>query len=149
MSAAYESVAELLGIAAGPDRRTAAASPFDVIARIERGLPVAALDRVARLVAPDDANLKYRIVSRATFARRKKRQGQRLTADESDRLARLAKVWAFAREVWGGDAEARAFLLRPHMMLEGRRPIDVALGTELGARLVEDILGRLKYGSAA
>ncbi len=35
------------------------------------------------------------------------------------------------------------------MMLEGRRPVDVVLATDMGARLVEDILGRLKYGSAA
>jgi uncharacterized protein (DUF2384 family) len=34
-------------------------------------------------------------------------------------------------------------------MLEGRRPIDVVPGGEFGARLVTDILGRLKYGSAA
>jgi hypothetical protein len=36
-----------------------------------------------------------------------------------------------------------------YRVLTGRRPIDVILGTELGARLVEQILGRLRYGSAA
>jgi uncharacterized protein (DUF2384 family) len=34
-------------------------------------------------------------------------------------------------------------------MLEGRRPIDVVLANEFGRPLVEGILGRLQYGSAA
>ncbi len=126
-----------------------ASSPLEMIALVERGLPIAALDRLSKLVAPDDAAFKYRIVSRPTLDRRRKQAGGRLSPEESERLARLARVWALAREVWGSDVEARAFLFRPHMMLEGRIPIDVTLGTDLGARLVEEILGRLQYGSAA
>jgi uncharacterized protein (DUF2384 family) len=34
-------------------------------------------------------------------------------------------------------------------MIEDRRPIDVVIQTEFGAELVIDILGGLKYGSAA
>jgi len=51
--------------------------------------------------------------------------------------------------VWGSDDAARAFLFRPHPMLEGQRPIDVVLANEFGRPLVEGILGRLQYGSAA
>jgi putative toxin-antitoxin system antitoxin component (TIGR02293 family) len=54
-----------------------------------------------------------------------------------------------ARDVWGGEDAARAFLFRPHPMLEGQRPVDVVLATEFGRPLVEGILGRLQYGSAA
>jgi putative toxin-antitoxin system antitoxin component (TIGR02293 family) len=103
---------------------------------------------VSRSIAPTDANFKYRVVSRATLDRRRKSEGKRLSPEESERLARIAKLWAFAREVWRSDEEARAFLFRPHMLLEGRQPIEVAVKTEIGARLVEDILGRLEYGSA-
>lgn len=145
MTATFEDVAGLLGLKGRTDRPT---SPLEIIERIERGLPIAALDRVSHFVAPSDANFKYLIISRATFARRKK-QHEKLSADESDRVVRLAKVWGIARDVWGSDEEARAFLFRPHMMLEGRRPVDLVLATDMGARLVEDILGRLKYGSAA
>jgi putative toxin-antitoxin system antitoxin component (TIGR02293 family) len=143
MSTTAEAVASVLGITRG--RR----SPLELIDAIAKGLPVQALYRVSSDVAPDDANFKFQIVSKATLARRKKRAGARLTADESDRLVRLAKVWTFAREVWADDESARAFLFRPHALLAGRRPIDVGLGTDIGARLVEDILGRLKHGSAA
>lgn len=145
MTETFEDVAGLLGLKGRTDRPT---SPLEIIERIQKGLPIAALDRVSHYVAPSDANFKYLIISRATFARRKK-QHEKLSADESDRVVRLAKVCAIARDVWGSDEEARAFLFRPHMMLEGRRPVDLVLATDMGARLVEDILGRLKYGSAA
>ena len=72
-----------------------------------------------------------------------------LSPDEGAKVARLAEVWAMARDVWGDDAAARAFLFRPHPMLEGERPVDVVLATEFGRPLVEGILGRLQYGSAA
>jgi putative toxin-antitoxin system antitoxin component (TIGR02293 family) len=34
-------------------------------------------------------------------------------------------------------------------MIEDKRPIDVVIQSEFGAEKVVDILGRLKYGSAA
>ena len=137
-------VANILGVAR-PDRPLA--DPLQLIRKIERGLLPSALDRVMGLVAPDDANLKYRVIPKASLARR--RHEKRLTPSESERVARIARIWAFAREVWGGDEEARRFLTRPHAMLGDRQPIDVVIDGELGAQVVEGILGRLQYGSAA
>jgi putative toxin-antitoxin system antitoxin component (TIGR02293 family) len=139
-----DSVAHILGIR--QTRRPI--TTLEMIDRIQDGLPVAALYRVSEVVAPGDANFKFQIVSRATLARRRNRPSARLTADESDRLARLAKVWSCATRVWRGDEGARAFLFRPHPLLARRTPIELALTTDLGARLVEDILGRLEHGSA-
>jgi len=123
------------------------ASPFQLIEKIEDGLPLSALDRVMALVAPDDAGLKYRVIPKASLARR--RHEKRLTATESERLARIARIWAFACDAWRNAEEARSFLFRPHAMLGDRRPIDVVIDSELGAQVVDGILGRLKYGSAA
>jgi putative toxin-antitoxin system antitoxin component (TIGR02293 family) len=145
MSAQRIDVAEVLGIAKARQK----GSPFYLLTSIEQGFPVASLDRVAALVAPSDADFKYRFVAKATLARRRRGKGARLSVEQSDRLARIAKIWAHAVEVWGGEEAARGFLFRPHPMLEGRRPIDAALTTELGAELVDQILGRLEYGSAA
>jgi uncharacterized protein (DUF2384 family) len=55
---------------------------------------------------------------------------------------------AFAREVWGADAQAQRFWTEPHLLLDGRTPLEVATEGEVGARCVEQILGRLKFGSA-
>ena len=64
-------------------------------------------------------------------------------------FARFRTTWAEAVDVWGDEDTAQEFLRRPHAMLNDRRPIDVVLESDEGARSVEEILGRLKYGSAA
>jgi putative toxin-antitoxin system antitoxin component (TIGR02293 family) len=137
-------VAEILGLTR---RGRPLAHPFHLIRKVEEGLPVSTFDRVMSAVAPADLALKYRVIPKASLARR--RHVKRLTAGESERLARIARIWAFACDVWGDADEARGFLFRPHPMLMDRRPIDVVIESELGAQLVDDILGRLKYGSAA
>jgi putative toxin-antitoxin system antitoxin component (TIGR02293 family) len=134
-------VANVLGIGA---RRH---GPMGITEQVEAGLPLAVLDRVTRLLAPEDASFRYRLVPKASLARRK--QTKQLTAPESERLARVAKAWAVAMEVWGGEDAARDFLFRRHPMLDDERPIDVILRSELGASVVEDVLRRLQYGSAA
>src|SRR5215212_8970399 len=144
MLAEPDIVANVLGLRAARKRTT----PFQLIASIEAGLPVEAVDHLARAIAPDDAEFRHRFVPRATLARRRNDPKARLTVGQSDRLARIASIWAHALHVWKDEEAARAFLFRAHPMLEGRRPIDAALGTELGADLVDQILGGLEYGSA-
>ncbi|WP_158927545.1 antitoxin Xre/MbcA/ParS toxin-binding domain-containing protein [Acidisphaera sp. S103] len=156
-----QETAELLGIV-GPTGT--AQSILWLPRQVTLGLPLSSLERVADKVAPDDKGFVYRIVSKATWARRRKGlqvAGRELTqvphhagkgalsSDESAKVARLAEVWTLARQVWGSDEAARAFLFRPHPMLEGQRPMDVVLSNEFGRPLVEGILGRLQYGSAA
>ena len=137
-------VAAVLGISVAP---LDALSPLALILRIEHGLPVKTLDRVAGAIAPDDAQFKYRLVPKATLERR--RASNRLSPEEGARLARLARVWGEALDVWGGEDEARDFLFRPHPMAEDSRPIDLVIQSEFGAEMVIDILGGLKYGTAA
>lgn len=116
---------------------------------IESGLPVAALDRLADSVAPDDARFKFRLIPKATLERRRKSPSQRLTSEEGNRLARLAKVFSFALDIYGVPEKAREFLTRPHPMLDGKPPLDVALATGPGADLVVNLLGRAAYGGGA
>ncbi|WP_184714573.1 antitoxin Xre/MbcA/ParS toxin-binding domain-containing protein [Caulobacter sp.] len=121
------------------------ASPWALAHSIEAGLPVAALEQFTEIMAPDDALFKYRLVPKATLQRRKKSTG-RLTTDEGDRLVRLARVFSFAIEIYGSPDRAREFLRRPHTMLGGKPPLDVALTTSPGTDLVINLLGRLAYG---
>jgi putative toxin-antitoxin system antitoxin component (TIGR02293 family) len=140
----FPDVADVLGL---PTREKAARTPFGLMDRIEGGLPLDALNRVSRLLAPDDAQFKYRLVPKATYERRK--ATHRLSPDEGTRLARLARVWSMALDVWQCEPDARDFLFRPHAMLDDRPPIDVVIQGEIGAELVLGVLGRLKYGTAA
>jgi putative toxin-antitoxin system antitoxin component (TIGR02293 family) len=98
------------------------------------------------LVAPGDSAFRDRLVARSTLARR--RRQSRLTLEESERVERVARLWGHAMRLFRDEAKSRRFLTSPHMLLRGRRPIDLAR-TEVGARAVEQALGRLEFGSAA
>lgn len=140
----YEAMARVLGL---PGDAAAARTPFALISTIESGLPVTALERLSRLLSPNDAQFKFRFVPKATYERRK--AAHRLSADEGTRLARVAGVWGLALDVWKTEDAARDFMFRPHAMLDDRRPVDVVIQNEIGAELVRDVLVGLKYGSAA
>jgi putative toxin-antitoxin system antitoxin component (TIGR02293 family) len=135
-------LAHALGV--GPSDGTV--GELQIVDAIQRGLPLSSLDTVAAFLS-DDARFVYRIVPKASLARRK--AANTLSPQESDRVARLARIWMLAREVWGEDGEARAFLDRPHPLLGDRRPLDLVVDSEMGAELVRDVLGRLQFGSAA
>lgn len=137
-------MADLAGMLGVKPRR--ATSPLYLIRRIQDGLPVSALDRITRQIAPGDPNFRYRIVPRSSLARRQ--QSGRLSPEEGTRVARIANLWAFARDVWKDEEDAREFLFGRHMLLEDRRPIDVIIESELGAELVRYILGGLLHGTA-
>jgi putative toxin-antitoxin system antitoxin component (TIGR02293 family) len=82
------------------------------------------------------------IVPRATWKRREKL----LSALESAKIERLARVVAMAIETWDGNqADAREWLWTPHPELDNRPPVLVAM-TELGARRVEQVLAGITYG---
>lgn len=138
-SSSAEELALVLGLETPPGSDL---SMLALIDEIGRGLPVTSLDRLAAFIAPQDRTFTLGMIPKATLVRRRK--DARLSPDESAKVARLADVWAFAREVWGGEEAARAFLHRPHPLLEGRKPVDVVLANEFGRPLVEGILGRLK-----
>lgn len=78
---------------------------------------------------------------------RRRRTG-RLARYESDRLYRLARIVALADEFLGDHERAIRWLKRPNRALGGITPV-AALDTELGARQVENILGRIAYGGVS
>ncbi|MBL0282734.1 MAG: DUF2384 domain-containing protein [Zoogloea sp.] len=114
---------------------------------VARGLPKGALKASIDQIyvsAEERRQLLYRIIPEATYKRRR----ETLSAEESGRAERLARVFATAAYVWNSEEDARVFLTTPHAMLQGRSPLEVSL-TELGARRVEELLWRLFYGIAA
>lgn len=134
-----DKVSEVLG---GPDMSVLSLRQMDEA--VTAGLPKSALRNTIRHIFTDTAEqmrFLYRVVPEATFKRRR----DRLTAAESERTERLARVVATAEHVWVNQEQAREFLTTPHPMLSGKTPVDASL-TELGARQVEQILFELFYG---
>jgi putative toxin-antitoxin system antitoxin component (TIGR02293 family) len=123
-------------------------SLLDYSADITRGFPVSAVETLMKAMALDRSAIARLVASEATLKRHYKTR-KPLSADQSERLARLAEVWATALDVYQNRESARTFLLRPHQLLHGREPLAVAAESSAGLRSVVKILGRLKYGTAA
>ena len=138
-------IAEIMGGAPVLGRRLASLGALNDA--VSQGLPKAALRQTAIRIFEDrveQRQLMNRIVPEATFKRRR----DRLSAPESERTERIARVMAQAEFVWQDRPDARRFMTTPHPALRGRTPLDVAL-TELGARQVEEMLDQIFYGLPA
>jgi putative toxin-antitoxin system antitoxin component (TIGR02293 family) len=78
---------------------------------------------------------------------RRRHQG-RLARYESDRLYRLARIVALANRYIGDRDAAARWLRRPNRALGGDIPLE-SIDTELGARAVENVLGRIAFGGVS
>lgn len=139
-----QNIANVMGGTAILGRRIRSIS--DLERTITLGLPKRALRLTAERVstsAGDARRVMFHVVPEATLKRR-----TRLSAAESERTERLARVIAAAEYVWNDREDAREWLKKPHPELGKRTPLDSAM-TELGARRVEDLLDRLFYGIPA
>jgi putative toxin-antitoxin system antitoxin component (TIGR02293 family) len=119
-------------------------NPQKLIARVERGVPFKELEALGEMLRVSLEQLSSLIgISRATLHRRRK-EG-RLQAAESDRVVRYEQLTAKAAEVFGSPEDAVSWLASPQRGLGGAVPLDYAK-TEIGAREVEKLLGRIEYG---
>jgi putative toxin-antitoxin system antitoxin component (TIGR02293 family) len=112
---------------------------------IRKGLPSGSLLALGTKLDLKSGALSEKLgIPQRTLTRRLSRHS-RLTAAESDRTVRLARVYATAVEMIGNSAKAAEWLRTPNRALRGGVPID-QLDTDLGTREVENILGRIAYG---
>lgn len=114
---------------------------------IRTGLPVYELDHLqASLDVPNDALGPMLGISRSTINRIKgKGRESRLDPTTSDKVVRFARLMGKAVNVFGNPEDARKWLSSPQFGLGGAIPFDYAI-TELGAREVENLLGRIEHG---
>ena len=117
------------------------------LAHIEAGVPLSA---IAAFVAGSGIPMKdvYKIVIPARTLKHRREKKQTLTRDESDKLARLARVFDYAVRVFGEPDRAMRWLSRPKHRFDERTPIEM-LHTETGARGVEEMIGQIEYGMFA
>lgn len=119
-------------------------SPSRLIVSLKYGFGVQELEDLrASLDLPMDRLAPMLGISKATLHRRK--ATGRLDATESDRVLRFARLMGLAVEVMESLENARRWMCSPQVGLGGAIPLEYA-GTEVGAREVEDLLGRIEYG---
>ena len=118
----------------------------DPVAAVRSGLPVSAVDDVVQSGAITNFELFHLVLPRKTLSNR--RAAGHLTADQSDKLVRVARLIAKAEEVFGNPEKAYRWLRRPTAPLNGEAPLK-RLDTEAGARAVEELLLQIDHGIAA
>ena len=119
--------------------------PDDLAQIVRKGLPVGSLKNLAGKLDIGNRVLSDKLgIPQRTLTRRLS-QGARLTPAESDRTVRVARIYAHAVEMIGDENKAVEWLRTPNRALGGEVPLD-QLDTDTGARVVEDILGRIAYG---
>jgi putative toxin-antitoxin system antitoxin component (TIGR02293 family) len=114
-------------------------------ALVEAGLRWSSIERLGRALALPLAQLAELVrIPPRTLSRR--RADGRFDAHESERLLRVARVLDLAVDLFEGDLPAaRHWLASPQAALGGRAPLELTR-TEVGAREVESLLGRLEHG---
>ena len=118
--------------------------PHELIRRIQKGLPFSDLKGLQDSIDMPFEQLAAKLaISRSTLQRRK--AAGRLSPDESDKVMRFSRLLEHATSVFGDVDKARAWLKFPQRGLGGAVPLDYA-ETEIGAREVDNLLGRIDYG---
>jgi putative toxin-antitoxin system antitoxin component (TIGR02293 family) len=111
---------------------------------IHDGFPVSSFAAVSKYTSVPQEGLSFVINSR-TLQRRIAKSDPRLDVGESDRLFRVARIYALAEKVLGSVENARKWMSTPNRSHDNARPLDL-LRTETEAREVEDALGRIADG---
>jgi putative toxin-antitoxin system antitoxin component (TIGR02293 family) len=118
--------------------------PSELIRKIQKGLRFSELETLQTSIGMPFEQLAAKLcISRSTLQRRK--AAGRLSPDESDKVLRFARLLEHATDVFGDVDKARAWLKHPQYGLGGAVPLDYA-ETEIGAREVDNLLGRIDYG---
>jgi len=119
-------------------------SPQQLIKRVEAGISFTDLETLGKSLNLSLDKLSPLVgIARATLHRRK-REGH-LQVQESDRVIRYERLFSQATNVFGSREQALGWLRSPQRGLGGAIPLEYAR-TEVGARELEKLLGRIDYG---
>jgi putative toxin-antitoxin system antitoxin component (TIGR02293 family) len=121
------------------------ASPYEWANQVEAGLPAAsALAFKEALKLTNDELGALLGVSTRTLVRWQPGKS-RLDAVSGDRLLRSARLFSIATDVLEDPEAAAQWLRSPQRALAGAVPLALAR-TDVGARAVEALLGRMEHG---
>lgn len=114
---------------------------------VEHGLPIKMLRALLKDGEITLADLSRVIAPRRTLERRIK-ENDRLTVDESDRLARFMTILELCEHIFGDRHEAMDWLRSPMLAFQERAGLDL-LRTAAGGEAVNNLLQRGRHGMLA
>lgn len=118
-------------------------SEADILSLVESGVTDTVYTKVSQhLQLPKDA------IGAETTIRNRLKSHSRLNADETERLLMIGRVYAMARDLFGSDEKAVAWLHKPARYLRDKPPVaPIELATrDAGVRLLEEKLLRTAHG---
>lgn len=144
ISSVIEEVGRKLGGEAvlGRDIRSQA----DLALAVRERLPLGTLKGLSE-AGLSESEIERFVIPQRTRRHRAERK-QPLTMEESDRAVRLLRLQTIAEETFGDRKKAGLWLRRPLAELGGETALDIAQ-TETGARVIETVLAKIAWGSAA
>jgi len=113
-------------------------------AAVRAGLPYSAIEALGRASGlPTEVIVSVLRIPPRTLARRK--ATRQLSAEESDRLSRVARTAALALSVFEQPDRASSWLTASNRALGGAAPVSL-LDTDIGAAQVDEVLRRIQHG---
>jgi putative toxin-antitoxin system antitoxin component (TIGR02293 family) len=111
---------------------------------IERGLPLSTLEEFSAYSGIAVKDLLEVVIPARTLKHRRQRQ-EPLNLDESDRLARVARMYELAAKVYGDHEDGRRWLCGNKHRFDDKSAL-VMLQSEAGERAVEEFLYQIDEG---
>ena len=111
---------------------------------IERGIPLSTLEEFSAYSGIALKDLLEVVIPPRTLKHRRQRQ-EPLNLDESDRLARVARIYELAVKVYGDREDGRKWLCGRRRRFDGRTALAM-LRTEIGEHAVAEALIQLDEG---
>lgn len=116
-----------------------------VIASVKHGLRYDAVEQLESALKVSSKRVSEILSIPASTLTRRKREGV-LKPDESDRVVRYSSLYDSVVELLEGDTNAASnWLGQPLDILDGESPAEHAI-TEIGAREVSSLIGRIRHG---
>lgn len=135
-------IARLLAIA-DPD----SCSDVSLAQSVAGGLRPAAVTAMAQAFGGNRSRIVGPIVPEATFRRAQK--SGKLSREHSERLYEIGRVVVAIAWAYRGDLDRiEAFMTRPHPLLAGETPFDMARSNSAGADAVLNLVRRAEAGVA-
>ena len=111
---------------------------------VESGLPISKLEEFCAYSGFALKDLLEVVIPARTLKHRRQRN-EPLSMDESDRLARVARLYELGVKIFGNPDKARRWLSKPKHRFDGRSPLAM-MRTNLGGNAVEEMLYQIDEG---
>jgi putative toxin-antitoxin system antitoxin component (TIGR02293 family) len=124
--------------------RIARQSSKKQIEAIHAGLPASTFTAMASYLGVSQGQLAGSLSILPRTLRNRASHGK-LSQEESEKSLRVARLFAKARDILGGEKRAKEWITSPVKSLGGQKPIDL-LETDIGAQDVMNVLFAIEWG---